>query len=167
MSIEYTIDIQLTELGFPDILQSQQTQIRDGKEAAKQSAEVSVGSALPDKAPCKPAQTVDGDALSETALNSPTPGPEATDVSNLITEQWEDGPGAGGGVVQEESAETLQDEEDDSDDSEVSGVYEEEEVDDEDDEEKEEEEGPSDGTSGKNKLMSLLKQLYIHVGLLV
>lgn len=29
MSIEYTIDIQLTELGFPDILQSQQTSIRE------------------------------------------------------------------------------------------------------------------------------------------
>lgn len=29
MSIEYTLDIQLTELGFPDILQSQQTPVRE------------------------------------------------------------------------------------------------------------------------------------------
>ncbi|XP_040901262.1 zinc finger protein 628 isoform X2 [Toxotes jaculatrix] len=29
MSIEYTIDIQLTELGFPDVLQSQETSVRE------------------------------------------------------------------------------------------------------------------------------------------
>lgn len=46
MSIEYTIDIQLTELGFPDILQSQETPVR---EAARRST--SDGSFSPSRTP--------------------------------------------------------------------------------------------------------------------
>lgn len=46
MSIEYTIDIQLTELGFPDILQPQETPVR---EAARRST--SDGSFSPSRTP--------------------------------------------------------------------------------------------------------------------
>lgn len=43
MSIEYTIDIQLTELGFPDILQPQETSVRETPRRTTSDGSFSLG----------------------------------------------------------------------------------------------------------------------------
>lgn len=191
MSIEYTIDIQLTELGFPDILQPGETSVREtsssedspthsptalpptpkerllirgqqavhGKEAAKQTSStghttVVSTSPLPETLPCKPLnparslrdeQAAKGTAppeLSESSVNHPSAGPEATDVPQLIIDEDDS-------RVKDvdDAAGVRQDVEDDSDDSEVSEVYEEEEAD--------EEEGGGEDEEGLNTGMTL------------
>ncbi|XP_047455765.1 oocyte zinc finger protein XlCOF6 [Mugil cephalus] len=92
MSIEYTIDIQLTELGFPDILQPQQTQARDGKEAAKQSSEVSVESPLPHEAPCKQSNPAQDEQAVDSDDSEVSGVYEEEEVDDEDEEEEEEGP---------------------------------------------------------------------------
>ncbi|KAM9309273.1 uncharacterized protein KZ484_025366 isoform 2-T4 [Pholidichthys leucotaenia] len=149
MSIEYTIDIQLTELGFPDILQPPETSTRespspspgsraaenkgrrltrDGKEPEGASRKPSVSEKTKaSSASSPPSQTLpDGEAAEPsqlTARNGVATGQESSNGPQLISGQ----PG-------EKAAEETGGE-DDSDDSDVSEVYEEEEFDEEEEDE--------------------------------
>lgn len=123
MSIEYTIDIQLTELGFPEIVprnssgretsgrsisasQKQKVQHADAaKEAPKDTA-----------VRCKPCKSAQDEQVEGKTAGSPA---GTVDTSAPTTGQRGDG---GGAEV-----------EDDSDDSEVSDACEEEEVEDDED----------------------------------
>ena len=133
MSIEYTIDIQLTELGFPDILQPRDT---PGAGAAKQTSNVDTvchkpfNRELADKGPAPPEP-------SEPPVNDPTAGPE---IAEPPPEEARKKDADEGDAVQKEQQD-VEDVEDDSDDSDVSDVYEEEEV----DEDEEDEEGLNNG----------------------
>ncbi|XP_034465762.1 oocyte zinc finger protein XlCOF28 [Hippoglossus hippoglossus] len=156
MSIEYTIDIQLTELGFPGLLQPPDTSVLeasshpatslsnthkrrllslDGEEAGP-AKRTTHGKRLP------PAQSVHDDQaahleLSDTTVDVPTAG--QTDEPRLIINEKEDEQESvhNGEAAQDGSTEEQQGVEDESDDSEVSDVYEEEEVDVEEDNEEE------------------------------
>ncbi|KAM9851501.1 uncharacterized protein ACBR49_004678 [Aulostomus maculatus] len=154
MSIEYTIDIQLTELGFPDILQEQETSAHETacgdtlpsshsltsltnthkerplvRAAGKKTAEKDKA-ALPPSQSKRNKQTTRGSALpsqSEPSGRGPTAGPL------LVTEGQK-------GEAGDRARDPTQEQQDvviDSDDSDVSQVYEEEEL----DEEEEDEEG--------------------------
>nr|XP_019948250.1 PREDICTED: zinc finger protein 157-like [Paralichthys olivaceus] len=171
MSIEYTIDIQLTELGFPGILQPPDTSVREvsGHPASPLSnthkrrllsldgEEVGPEKRTAHGKRLAPAQSVQDDQaahveLSESTVDVPTAG--QTDEPQLIDKEKED---EQEGVHNAEAAQDGSKEEqqgvvDDSDDSEVSDVFEEEEVDIEDDYEEEEdsinnESSPSDSYS--------------------
>lgn len=154
MSIEYTIDIQLTELGFPDILQAQDTSVtqtsshpptaRSGKRKQrllpaddKEAKQPSVCSSAPrsETSECRgrpPAHSLQDEQAAEGAV-----------LSDPSTTHGEEG--CNGDTVLQNPAYMQQDEEeDDSDVSDDSDVYDEEEEDEEDDYE-EEEEGKSNG----------------------
>lgn len=158
MSIEYTIDIQLTELGFPDILQGQDTSVtqtsshppaaRSGKrkqrllpaddKEANASKQPSVCSSAPrsDTSVCRgrpPAHSLQDEQAAEGAV-----------LSDPSTTHGEEG--RNGDTVLQNPAYVQQDEEDDddSDVSDDSDVYDEEEEDEEDGYD-EEEEGKSSG----------------------
>lgn len=111
MSIEYTIDIQLTELGFPDILQPQEALVR--------------------QTPCR--STSSDDSI------SPSHSPASLSTKHKPRRLLRDGKVEGGGRQRPDEdmaqGESVELQEDDSDDSEVSEVYEEEEFDEEEDEE--------------------------------
>lgn len=150
MSIEYTIDIQLTELGFPDVLQSAETSDREGLSTSCVESPRSSPSSLPNShkqrlllrgkrtaAAKKQPQSVDQHTTQSAAENPPCktadkrarrgcPPPEPT-VSDSLTGQDQQGEGS------------------DSDDSDVSMVYEEEEAD-----EEEEELDDEDGTTTRS-----------------
>lgn len=134
MSFEYTIDIQLTELGFPVIEQTagetlnpsassedsfspchKQKLISDEREAAKQTTLVSspLSDTMPGKQshPPEPDKATEPAKLCEHSENGPTAGLVTTDIPPLTAE------------LEEDAAEVV---DDDSCDSEVSGVYEEE-----------------------------------------
>ena len=156
MSIEYTIDIQLTELGFPGLLQPPDTSVLeasshpasslsnthkrrllslDGEEAGP-AKRTTHGKRLP------PGQSVHDDQaahleLSDTTVDVPTAG--QTDEPRLIINEKEDEQESvhNGEAEQDGSTEERQGVEDESDDSDVSDVYEEEEVDVEEDNEEE------------------------------
>ncbi|XP_059194453.1 oocyte zinc finger protein XlCOF28 [Centropristis striata] len=118
MSIEYTIDIQLTELGYSDLLQPQESSGRgqqpvEGKEAgAKQTSDTEQQQQQQQHG----AQSLQEEEAVKGRGSVPT-------VSAGQDSSREDG----------DSAEMQQDVEDDSDDSEVSETFEEEEIDEEDD----------------------------------
>ncbi len=136
MSIEYTIDIQLTELGFPEVLQSQETSVRDTPCPIDPFSPCHSPSSLSAEHKQKPLvesqQSVEGSPLhpahSLQQADSDTACPELTD----------------GDAAQKNSAQHQKDVEDDSDDSEVS-LYEEDEFDEEEEEEDEGEERPNNG----------------------
>ena len=117
MSIEYTIDIQLTELGFPDILPT--SNIETGRCKPLNSSQ----SLQDEQADRETAH----DEPSEPSAHDVTAGDDTTDPPQLITGQDNKGK-KHGDTAQEE-------EEDDSDDSDVSEMYEEEEVDEDDEDE--------------------------------
>ncbi|XP_029360431.1 zinc finger and SCAN domain-containing protein 10 isoform X2 [Echeneis naucrates] len=180
MSIEYTIDIQLTELGFPDILQQQETSVREtasrspaplagkqrlisaedaGANKRRPRAHQPAGSPAPPRSQIS-LQLQDGQTAKDTVLSSedrPSAGPDPAHCPD----------GDSGRDFREavpaldNSAKGQPDEEEDSDDSEVSDVYEEEEAEDDDDEEEEDyevEEGqnePSEPCSYHCNLCSL------------
>lgn len=113
MSIEYTIDIQLTELGFPDVVSGRDTRSvpaspKQKVQPARAVSDASDASAVR----CKPAR-LSGSVHDEQGKGR-TAGPPAGG-----TRTGHGGDGGGSGVEEEE----------DSDDSEVSDVCEEEEVD--------------------------------------
>lgn len=155
MSIEYTIDIQLTELGFPDILQPQDPSVTETACLSTSSD----GSHSPSHSHTSPPNThKDQSAVAAAAKQTSiieentniyaSPQPVALlckppDPSQSQDKQVVIGfapPQPALLVIQQEGdgEEAQQDEESDSDDSDVSEVYEEEEAD-------EEEEGPNDG----------------------
>ncbi|KAG7242200.1 hypothetical protein INR49_024246 [Caranx melampygus] len=168
MSIEYTIDIQLTELGFPDILQAQDTSVtqtsshppasRSGKrkhrllsangKEANAGKQPSVCSTAPrsETSECKgrpPAHSLqDEQAAKGAVLSDPSTGPGTQSGPQSTTHGKE---GCDGDTLLQNSADMQQDEEDDSDVSEDSDVYDEEEEEEEDD--YEEEEGKSNGSN--------------------
>ncbi|KAL7393987.1 hypothetical protein ABVT39_018803 [Epinephelus coioides] len=149
MSIEYTIDIQLTELGYTDVVQPLETSVRDTpKRTSNSNQTTTVSSPLSEACtPRNPARCPqDEQALkgrgtlevSELTGNDP----EAADLPQLVTEQGDSADKAGdddGDTAQGDTAEMQEDVDDDSDDSEVSDVYEEEEVDEEEDYDEDEE----------------------------
>ncbi|XP_068592548.1 zinc finger protein 572 [Cebidichthys violaceus] len=163
MSIEYTIDIQLTELGYPDILQ---TSFRETPYSSTSSDDSFPPSHTPSSLSTTHVQRLvkagkEAGAAKQTShaeqttaplsdtctTQHPAQGSEATDLPLLIAEQDDGGKKAvdDGNTALEESRE-MQDVEDESDNSEVSDVYEEEEDDDDDDDDdEEEEEGLNDG----------------------
>lgn len=126
MSIEYTIDIQLTELGFPEIVprnssgretssrsisasQKQKVQHADAAKEASKDAAVR----------CKPCKSVQEEQVEgKTEKDDPAPAGTVTTTAPTTGQR-----GDGGGAEVE----------DDSDDSEVSDACEEEEVDDDED----------------------------------
>ncbi|XP_068999192.1 zinc finger protein 668 [Embiotoca jacksoni] len=159
MSIEYTIDIQLTELGFPDILQPQGTSdrgtsphesfppshspaslsashkqrrlTRDGKEegAERQPSDAQQTAVL------SVAEISQCTQSTLSVQDNPTAGREPAVVDPLTTEQQEGEPKADEPAAQEGTTEARQEKEDDSDDSDVSEVYEEDEEEDDEEEE--------------------------------
>ncbi|KAM9353451.1 uncharacterized protein ABDE67_005824 [Symphorus nematophorus] len=133
MSIEYTIDIQLTELGFPDILQPRDS---SGAGAAKQTSNVDTVH----HKPLNPEQANKGTALpepSEPTADDPTAGPEITEPPSDATREKNvvEGDTAKKEQQNKQNKQNEHNREDDSDDSDVSEVYEEEEVDDEEEDE--------------------------------
>ncbi|KAM4580861.1 uncharacterized protein PAE49_005557 [Odontesthes bonariensis] len=155
MSMEYTLDIQLTELGFPDVLQPEDASVsqepsdepssrslsaarkrrrllRDGQEAAAPPArKCSASPHLPETVPCKRltrAESRDSQGVNGAAVKDPP------SEAPLVAECEE----SGGKRLDEEKAQ--EDVEEDSDDSEVSEIYEDEELDDEDDDDDDDEE---------------------------
>ncbi|XP_073340645.1 uncharacterized protein [Pagrus major] len=116
MSIEYTIDIQLTELGFPDILPTSNIETVRCKP-------LNPAQSLQDEQDDKETAHVEP---SEPSANDLTVGADTTDPPQLITGQVNKG---------KKHGDTAQEEEDDSDDSDVSEMYEEEEVDEDDEDE--------------------------------
>ena len=166
MSMEYTLDIQLTELGFPDVLQPQDASVsqapsdepsspslsaarkrrrllRDGQEAASQPTRKSSASPhLPETVPCK--SSTHAESRDSQGVNGAA-GEDPTSEAPLVAEREEGGQRLYEEKEQEETTRVQQDVEEDSDDSEVSEIYEEEELDDEEDDDDEEE--LSNGTS--------------------
>ncbi|XP_076592269.1 uncharacterized protein LOC143323998 isoform X3 [Chaetodon auriga] len=133
MSIEYTIDVQLTELGFPDILHPQGTSVR----------EASCGSASEDS-PSNPVTTLPTtgkerllvrgqQSVDEPTADGPPAEPGTANPPLRVRDDNTEKDAGDGGAAQEDPTEVQQDDEDDSDDSEVSEVYEEEENDEEED----------------------------------
>ncbi|XP_060937322.1 zinc finger protein 668 [Limanda limanda] len=157
MSIEYTIDIQLTELGFPGLLQPPDTSVLEAsshpvpslsnthkrRRLSLDGEEVGPAKRTTHARKLSPAQSVQDDdqsahlELSDTTVEVPTAG--QTDDSPLIINEKEDEQESvhNGDAAQDGSTEEQQGVEDESDDSEVSDVYEEEEVDVEEDNEEE------------------------------
>ncbi|XP_016893220.1 zinc finger protein 502 [Cynoglossus semilaevis] len=115
MSIEYTIDIQLTEMGFPDILTQQQSS------AGGTSSH-------------SPTSLSSGTRKSKRLSNAESEGSEPIKTSTKVTPT----------ESQQDAETTAAASEDESDDSEVSDIFDEEEDDEEEGEgEEEEEEGAS------------------------
>lgn len=141
MSIEYTIDIQLTELGFPDIVQPRDTSGRettgcrstpsDDKFSASHSP-ASISTTHKQSLLVRVQQSVDGKEAKQTSdietvhCKPINPTPSAQEGYNGDT-------GGHDGDAARKESEALQGVEDDSDDSDVSEVCEDEEVDEEDD----------------------------------
>ncbi|KAK9513573.1 hypothetical protein VZT92_027098 [Zoarces viviparus] len=165
MSIEYTIDIQLTELGYPDILQ---TSLRETPYSATSPDDSFPPSHTPSSLSTTHVQRLvkagkEAGAAKQTShaeettaplsdtctTQHPAQGPEATDLPLLIAEEDDceddDKKGVDDGDAAPEESTEMQYVEDESDNSEVSDVYEEEEVDEDDDDDDEEEEGLNDG----------------------
>ncbi|XP_034031016.1 zinc finger protein 354A [Thalassophryne amazonica] len=120
MSIEYTIDIQLTELGFPEIL--------DSEEAASRTTVKGAGH----RASSKPT------AESPTSTEQKATTREENGMQTVDDDEWE---------APQNSSEVQMNAESDSDDSAVSEVFEEEELEDEEDYEEDEEEALNDELS--------------------
>lgn len=123
MSIEYTIDIQLTELGFPEIVprNSSGRETSSRSISASQKQKVQHAGAAKEASRdtgvrCKPCQSVPGEQV-KGKTGEATAG--TVDTTAPTTGQRGDG---GGAEVEE-----------DSDDSEVSDACEEEEIDDDED----------------------------------
>ncbi|XP_058503031.1 zinc finger protein 501 [Solea solea] len=135
MSIEYTIDIQLTELGFPDILQLGQSPTRET------TSHVPTSLPNPHKR-TRLSRDDDDDVAGPASLSSKS--------ATLVTSaQYGDSAKVSVHVGQSESTE------DDSDDSEISGVYEEEEEFDEDGDCEEEATVNNDGSQSGNYTCSV------------
>lgn len=167
MSIEYTIDIQLTELGFPDILQAQDTSVTQTSSHPPTSRSGAHKKQRLLSADCKEANAANAakqpPSVLSTAPRSETSGCKSSrpPAQSLQDEQAAKGaalsdPSTGpqtrndkevcdGNTGLQNATDMQQDEEDDSDVSEDSDVYDEEEEDEEDDYEDEEEEGKSNG----------------------
>ncbi|XP_029307269.1 zinc finger and SCAN domain-containing protein 2 [Cottoperca gobio] len=152
MSIEYTIDIQLAELGYPDILQPGETSVGETPSHSPTSLStthvqrlVVRGQQSADGKEAGPAKQTSNNEQSTAVSTSPlsvtcTPRNPA-DLPQLIPEQDDkrEKDVGGRGTTQDDSTEMQQDVANDSDDSEV---YEEEELDeDDDDDDDDEEEG--------------------------
>ncbi|XP_063736444.1 zinc finger protein ZFP2 [Eleginops maclovinus] len=141
MSIEYTIDIQLTELGYSDILQAEITS--DGETTSQSPPSLSTTHVQ--KHVVRGQQSLDG---TEAGAEKQTSNNEHTaDLPQLITDQPDtrEKDVEGGNATEKNSTETQQDREDDSDDSDV---YEEEEDEEDDDDDDEEELNYESGHSG-------------------
>lgn len=155
MSIEYTIDIQLTELGFPEILQSQETSVRETPcpidpfssshsptpLSATHKSRLLVGGqqSVDGKQATAALQTSDIETGRHTSfdpahsLQQADKGTARPELSQPTVNDL-----TAGEATRENSSEQQKDAEDDSDDSEVSEVYEEEEFDEEEDDEDQE-----------------------------
>lgn len=141
MSIEYTIDIQLTELGFPDIVQPRETSGRettgcrstpsDDKFSASRSP-VSISTTHKQSLLVRVQQSVDGKEAKQTS-NTETVHCKPINPTPSAQEGCNDTDDHDGDAARKESAEALPGVEDDSDDSDVSEVCEDEELDEEDD----------------------------------
>lgn len=128
MSIEYTIDIQLTEMGFPDILTQQQSS------AGGTSSH-------------SPTSLSSGTRKSKRLSNAESEGSEPIKTSTKVTPT----------ESQQDAETTAAASEDESDDSEVSDIFDEEEDDEEEGEgEEEEEEGASHGRVNFLKIQAKL-----------
>lgn len=175
MSIEYTLDIQLTELGFPDVLQpeegasgrqtpsdrsfsaseaslsaaqKQKRLIRDGQKAGGAGKSPHLTETLKCKQRNRTQSQQDDRVISETGPAESTVEDLTTETPQLVTEEEEEGHKADEENVQEDSTGRELDVDDDSDDSEVSDVCEEEELDEEEDEVDEEELSNEPNNSG-------------------
>lgn len=114
MSIEYTIDIQLTELGFPNVVQPQDS---SGRQTSSSNRPQKSSSSAHKRSLRVQQSSKEAGAAKETS-NTEKIGCNSTDPT-----------------VTNDPGEDADDDEDDSDDSAVSDVCEEEEVDDYEDEE--------------------------------
>lgn len=150
MSIEYTIDIQLTELGFPDLVQPRESSGREGgRRSSSSDKKLSVGlppgtvSNTQKRSPLSRAQkAVDAKGAAEQTANPEIRSPAKSRRHRVKTvTEGDDGAAARQGGTEEQPA--LEDC-DDSDDSDISEACDEEEIDEEDDYEEEEE---VDGTT--------------------
>lgn len=148
MSVEYTIDIQLTELLFPDLVQPRESSDREGgRRSSSSDKKLSVSrppgtvSDTQKRSSLSQAQkAVDAKGVAEQTANPEIQSP-AQSMRHLVktVTEGDNGAAARRGGTEEQPA--L---EDDSDDSDVSVACDEEEVDEEDDYEEEEE---LDGTT--------------------
>ncbi|XP_042346841.1 zinc finger protein 155 [Plectropomus leopardus] len=144
MSIEYTIDIQLTELGYTDIVQSRDTSVR---ETPKQTTAAPPLSACTPRNPAQSPRDKPVIKSKELTVNDPEdrdssrPPAQQGDNQGGDNREEDEGDTAGG-----DPTEMQLDVEGDSDDSDVSEVYDEEEVD-EEEEDYEEEEGLNNESS--------------------
>lgn len=148
MSIEYTIDIQLTELGFPDLVQPRESSGREaGRRSSSSDKKLSVSrppgavSNTQKRSPLSRApKAVDAKGIAEQAENpeSRSPAQSRRHRVKTVTE------GDDGAAARRDGTEEQPALEDDSDDSDVSVACDEEEVDEDDAYDEEEE---LDGTA--------------------
>lgn len=163
MSIEYTIDIQLTELGFPEVVQPLEPSSRETPRRSsssddkytdshtatsltnthKQSLLVRVQQSVDSKEVCVAKQSSNIETGRSKHINPAQSVQDEqvdkvnTDPQQLITGEGDRRDIGGDDDTQKDSTEVRQDVEDDSDDSDVSEMCEEEEIDEDDYEDEE------------------------------
>ena len=134
MSLEYTIDIQLTELGFPDIFEAEETPVKETHDAtssinASTSPEPPVEN-LPTPSPSPPRTPEPSQTISEEEAEKDDGG-EGDDGQGIVREAQHIETGTFNAVNGQEEESGVETE--DTDDSGVSEREEEDEDDDEDD----------------------------------
>ncbi|CAG6015751.1 unnamed protein product [Menidia menidia] len=133
--MEYTLDIQLTELGFPDVLRPEDTS--DGQTPTDEPSDLSAGTPRRSSRKCSAPRRLPETAPRRKPGRAEGPGGGSVDGSPGEDPPTETGDGQ---AAEEQPAHTdtsqeVEEVEDDSDDSEVSEMYEDDDEEDDDEEE--------------------------------